>query len=313
MKLLKCTKRDALRTVKNLFLVVFGTLVLSFGTSLFLLPYDLVAGGVSGYSIIISQLIPLEYVTDELVITAITWILFFVGLLVLGKDFAMKTLVSTIVYPIGIALFSNLTSTEILGGFFNLQTSAYSSIGIVLASVFSGVLVGLGCALSFLGGGSTGGLDVIAFVICKIFPRIRSSVVIFMLDATSVILGMFVIGDFTVSLLGIVSAFMASLIIDKVFVGGSRAFVANIVTEKYEEINKLIIERLDRTTTIFDVMGGYSGKNKKTVMVSFTMNQYAELTAIISQTDRNAFVTIHRAHEINGEGWTKHELPKKKI
>ena len=306
----KLTKKDIFKTVKSVGLIIVGTLIIALGTSIFMLPYDLVTGGLSGYAIVLSRLIPPEILSVQMIITILTWVLFFIGLIVLGKSFAMKTLVSTIVYPIGVALFSNITSPDFLGGFFNLQLSKYSGVGVLLAAVFSGVLVGLGCALSFLGGGSTGGVDVIAFVICKIFKRLRSSVVIFAVDATAVIFGMFVIGDFVLSLLGIVSAFVAALMVDKVFIGGSKAFVAHIVTEKPEEINKLIIEKLDRTTTVLDVTGGYSGDEKKMLMVSFSMNEYSELMNIITKTDREAFITVNQAHEINGEGWTKYDLKK---
>ncbi len=305
---LKMTKQDVFKNIKNISLIVIGTLILAFGTSLFMLPYDLVAGGISGYAIVLSQIIPQEYLTVELIITILTWVTFFLGLVVLGRSFAMKTLISTIVYPIGVALFSNITSSEFFGGFFNLNISEYSSVGVLLAAVFSGVLVGFGCALSFLGGGSTGGVDVIAFIICKLFKRLRSSVVIFAVDATAVIFGMFIIGDFVLSLLGIVSAFVTALVVDKVFIGGSKAFVAHIITSNHEEINKQIIEKLDRTTTVISVMGGYSGNEKKMLMVSFSMSQYSELMNIITKADRAAFVTVNQAHEINGEGWTKNEL-----
>ncbi len=308
---LKLTKQDWLKTAKNITLVVIGTLILSLGTSIFMLPYDLVTGGVSGYAIILSQIIPPEYLSVEMIITILTWTMFFLGLIILGKSFAMKTLVSTIVYPMGVALFSNITEPDFMGGFFNLQLSQYSGVGVLLAAVFCGVLIGLGCALSFLGGGSTGGVDVIAFIICKIFKRMRSSVVIFAVDATAVICGMFVIKDFVLSLLGIVSAFVAALVVDKVFIGGSKAFVAHIVTDRSEEINRLIIEKLDRTTTVIDVVGGYSGANKKMLMVSFSMNEYSELMSIITTSDREAFMTVNQAHEINGEGWTKYDLKKK--
>ena len=308
---LKYTKRDVFRLSKNIVLVVVGTLILSFGTSLFMLPYDLVTGGVSGYAIVLSQIIPPEILSVQLIITILTWTMFLLGLLVLGKSFAMKTLISTIVYPIGVALFSNITSENFLGGFFNLNSSAYSGVGVLLAALFSGVLVGLGCALSFLGGGSTGGVDVIAFTICKIFKRFRSSIVIFLVDASAVVLGMFVIGDFVLSLLGIVSAFVAAMVVDKVFLGGSKAFVAHIVTEKSDDINKLVIEKLDRTSTVISVTGGYSGEKKKMLMVSFSMNEYAELMNIINKTDKDAFMTVNRAHEINGEGWTRYEKKQK--
>jgi uncharacterized membrane-anchored protein YitT (DUF2179 family) len=296
------------RQIKCAALVVLGTLLLSLGVSLFMLPYRLVTGGVAGYAIILTRLLPFSFVTESLVITVLTWTLFFVGWAVLGRDFALKTLISTIVYPVGVALFSHLPTSAVLGGFFDLQSSAYAGVGVLLAAVFSGALIGLGCALSFLGGGSTGGLDIIAFVLCKLVRRLRSSVVIFLLDAMAVVLGMFVIGDLVLTLLGIISAFLSALVVDKVFLGGSRAYVAHIVTEQDEAISRAIIERIDRTTTVFDVHGGYSGRPKRVLMVSFTVRQYTELTAIVSSLDRDAFMMVHRAHEIGGEGWTKHDL-----
>lgn len=308
----KYSKADILQAVKNLALIIVGTIILAFGTSVFLLPFDLVTGGVSGYSIVIKTFLPFEFITKELIIAILTWTLFILGFIILGKNFAMKSLISTLVYPIATAAFSNLRNSDFLGGFFRLEESSHPEISILLAAVFSGVFVGFGCALSFLGGGSTGGVDVIAFTICKIFKRAKSSVVLFIIDATAVMLGMFVIGDFVVSLLGIVSAFIAASVIDKVFVGGNRAFVAHIVTDKYDEINAEIRDKMDRTTTLYDAVGGYSGEPKKVVMVSFTMSQYAELMAIVTKLDKNAFMTINRAHEINGEGWTKYELKKKK-
>ena len=308
---IKLTKTDVLKTAKNIGLIVIGTLILALGTSLFMLPYNLVTGGVSGYAIVLSQIIPPEYLSVEVIITILTWVTFFLGLIFLGKTFAMKTLVSTIVYPIGVALFSNITSPEFMDGFFNLGSSQYSSVGVLLAALFAGVLIGFGCALTFLGGGSTGGVDVIAFIACKIFKRLRSSVAIFVVDASAVLFGMFVIGDFVISLLGIASAFVAALVVDKVFIGGSKAFVAHIITDKYEEINRQIIEKLDRTTTVVDVVGGYSGENKKMLMVSFSMNEYSELMSIITKNDREAFLTVNQAHEIHGEGWTKYDVKSK--
>ena len=291
--------------LKNIILTVVGTLILAAGTAIFILPFDLVAGGVSGFAIIIKQLIPAEFVTIDLIVTALTWALFLMGLAVLGRGFAMKTLISSIVYPVGISLFLRLTDPSVFGGFFSLQNSSHSDIALLLGATLGGVLVGAGCAVTFLGGGSTGGTDILAFTLCKIFKKWKSSVVIFAVDAVVVVLGMFIIGDFVLTLLGILSAFIAALMVDKVFLGGSRAFIAQIVTKKYDEINAGVIAKLERTTTILDVTGGYSGTPKKMVMVSFTMSQYADLLRIISKADKYAFVTIHRAHEINGEGWTR--------
>ena len=111
-------KYGVLYLFKNLLLVVVGTLILAFSTAVFLIPYDLIAGGVSGIAIVIDHVIPdsVEFITIDLIITALTWILYFVGLVALGKSFALKTLVSAIVYPPAIALFMRLSSPDVLGG-----------------------------------------------------------------------------------------------------------------------------------------------------------------------------------------------------
>jgi len=298
------SKKSVLNMGRNVCLTVVGTLVLALGTALFIIPFDLIVGGISSLAILLNKIIGSQFLTMDMLITIVTWVLFFIGLFVLGLDFAMKTLISAIVYPVGISLFSRLVDPNVMNGFFCLTQSEYSEISILLATLFGGVLIGAGCAITFLGGGSTGGVDIIAFLICKIFKKFRSSVVIFIIDALTIIMGIFVIRDFVLSLLGITSAFISALVVDKIFLGESKAFIAQIVSDKYEDINTQIIERLERTTTIVEASGGYSRKPKKMLMVSFTMAQYSELLSIITKTDKTAFVTIHRAHEINGEGWT---------
>ena len=299
------TKSEILTTLKNVLLVIAGTLVLSFGAAVFIIPFDLVTGGISGIAIILNKIIPIEFLTVDVIITIATWLLFFAGLLVLGKSFALKTLISTIIYPLGVSLFMKLTDPSFLNGFFCLQASEHSETSLILATTLGGVCVGAGCAITFLGGGSTGGVDIIAFTICKIFKRLKSSVVLFVVDASIVILGMFILGDFVISLLGIFSAFIAALMVDKVFIGSSKSFIAQIISEEYEAINKEILSKVDRGSTIIDVVGGYTGSDKKMIMVSFTVNQYAEILNIIHKNDKNAFVTIYQAHEIAGEGWTR--------
>ena len=300
----KFDRSELLRACKNIALVVFGTAVLAFATGVFIIPFELVSGGMVSMGIILNKLIPVEFITVDMYITAITWMFFFIGLFVLGRDFAMKTIISTVLYPPLLSLFMRLASPDVLDGFLYLGDSEHGAIGLLLAAIFSGAGVGAGCAITFLGGGSTGGVDIIALSIAKYSKKIRSSVVIFAIDASLVVIGMFVIKDFIISLLGIVSAYLAANVIDRIFLGRSRAFIANIISDKYEQINEAIIENVHRTTTVISVVGGYTKSPKHMLMVSFTMRQYAELIAAVNRIDKNAFITVHGAHEINGEGWT---------
>jgi uncharacterized membrane-anchored protein YitT (DUF2179 family) len=126
----------------------------------------------------------------------------------------------------------------------------------------------------------------------------------FLTDVTIVLLGVFSMQNLVISLLGVVSAMIIAIMIDKIFLGGSAAFVAQIVTDYGEELNRAIIEEAGRTTTIFEVRGGYSGKDKKMLTITFSMRHYTLLMNIVHRVDPAAFVTVWRAHEIRGEGWT---------
>lgn len=305
MKKLNLDKKKILKFIKDTLLVIAGTGLLGIGTGLFYIPFELVTGGVSGLGIVLEEWFPVF--SAEMYASVLVWVLFFVGLIFLGRHFALQTLVSTIVYPLFLNLGSWLVDSGILDGFFDLTSELYSdfsSAAIILATVFGGVLVGAGCALTFLGGGSTGGSDIIPLVICKFFPKLKASVMIFITDATIVILGMFAFGNLILTLLGVVAAFVCAIVVDKVFLGESGAFIAHIVSDKYREISDAVISQMNRTTTITNVRGGYSGEDKKLVMVTFSMRQYHVFAAIVSALDKDAFVTVHRAHEISGDGWT---------
>ena len=297
-------RKDIAIQIKNISLVVLGTLILSFGTVVFILPFDMVVGGVSGIAIVLHSF-GLTFIGEELWIAILTWGLFLIGLIFLGKDFAMKTLISAIVYPIGIALFSELVQADVLGGIFVLKESGYTELPYIISSAVGGALVGVGCAITFLGGGSTGGVDVIAFLLCKYSKRLKNSTALFLVDSTIVILGIFAVQNLILSLLGILSTMICAIVIDKVFLGGAAAFVAQVITEKPLEINQEVIERLERSTTICEAKGGYSMRQKHLLIISFSMRQYALLMQLVQQIDPQAFVTIHKAHEISGEGWTR--------
>ena len=297
-----------LKSLKNFGLVVLGTFILAVAIELFILPASLNTGGVSGIAICFEYAgITTEFFTTEVIISIFTWLLFFLGLIFIGWKFSLKTLVTTIFYPIFIFLLEWLVKNVD----WLLIVNSPSLIGReamaqLLCSIFGGACVGIGIAITFLGGGSTGGVDVITFILCKYIKKLKSSVSIFAIDALIIILGVVVnpTHDLALALLGVLSAFIAALMVDKLFIGSSKSFVAYVVTDKYKELTEAIITELDRTTSILDIEGGYSKEMKKMVMVSFTMFQYSNLISLITRLDKKAFVTVHKAHEINGEGFS---------
>lgn len=302
------------KLVRQIGMVFCSAFILAVAVELFIANFGLVSGGVTGISIVLERVFRdftdasgAQILDAEFWITSLTWIFFFLGLILVGKKFAMNTLLFTIFYPGCIYLVESFIKWEVFGGYFtSIADKSYGNyqIGLILAAIVGGAMVGLALAIAFKAGSSTGGVDIISFAICKIFPKIKISRVTLLIDASIVVLGMFVIQDFVISLLGIISAAVTSFVLDKVFLGGDRAFIAQIVSEKHDDIRSAIRDDMDRTSTIFDCVGGYSGENKKMVMVSFTMSQYAKLMEIIEKIDESAFVTVHRAHEINGLGFT---------
>lgn len=296
--------------INNGMFIFLGTFVLAFGITMFIFPFDLVTGGVSGLGIIIAKMFEdvefLSGIGPDIYSSIVNWILFVVGFFLLGKEFAMKTLVSTAIYPLALFVSEWIVHTSSLSTLLDITAyqGEYRAIALIIATVFGGACIGAGCAFTFLGGGSTGGVDVIALTLSKYIRKLKSSVAFFICDTLIIIVGIFAVDNILLSLLGIVSAFICATSIDKLFLGETSAFIAHVVSDKYEEINDAIIKKMSRTTTIFDATGGYSGDDKKMLMVTFNMRQYPIFTHLISSIDKNAFVTVHRAHEINGEGWT---------
>lgn len=309
-KLLSKNKKEWLRLIKSTTMVLLGTFVLAFGVEMFIFPFDLITGGISGMGIIVEKCFSgiefLKEIKADTYSSIINWILFVMGFFILGKEFAGKTLISTIFYPVALFVCDYIVHASPVASILDLTTygAEYYGISLIIATLFGGACIGGGCALTLLGGGSTGGVDVIALMLCKCIKNLKSSVAFFICDSLIIVVGIFAVQNMILSLLGIISAFVCAMSIDKIFLGDSSAFIAHVVSDKHDEINDAIIHKMSRTTTIFDATGGYSGSDKKMLMVTFNMRQYPIFTHLISTIDKNAFVTVHRAHEINGEGWT---------
>ena len=166
----KYSKKEIMLMIKNIFLVIIGTVILAFGTGVFLFPYNIITGGIAGISITLNNLIPefeiLGLKSYDIYVFVVTWGLFLIGLFVLGKSFSLKTLISTIVYSPIFSLSVRLVESNALNGFFDISAN-YGELSVLLGAVFGGAFVGVGCAIAFLGGGSTGGTDIVGLALAK--------------------------------------------------------------------------------------------------------------------------------------------------
>lgn len=292
------------RKFKDLIWILMGNIILAFGTRVFLLEHSLITGGTSGISIILEELTHGQ-IDVNLCITILTWVLFFLGFLTLGFRFAINTLISTIVFPPLLYLFS--TFIEVFPW---LSLSSTSEVSQLLSGIFGGVFVGVGCGLTFIGGGSTGGVDCLSLAANK-YLHIKTSTASFLIDATIVLIGFIVFKNLQNCLIGIISAITSALMIDRVFLGQSTSFIAFITTKKYNEVSQRILRDMERGTTFFYAEGGYTGDDYKVVEVVFDRKEYRDLQAIIVDIDPHAFVTTLRAHEVNGDGFKKIKVNKK--
>lgn len=325
-----------INVIKNILLIIAGNLFLAISASFFLVPCNLVTGGVSGIAIIIMKIISLAHgesivadsygiVDTNFIITILTIFFFILGLLIVGFNFSLKTLISTIVYPLFIYLFDFLRELGGTNNFLNIKnylpsvtsgTNPFSSymtydylntpsvIGIlILAALFGGLLMGFGVALSFKGGGSTGGTDCIIIALDR-HTKMKSSNISAVMDSLIIIIGILITKDLIMGLIGIMGAVCCALMIGKVYVGASTELYARIVSNKWNEISDSINKEMERGTTIYAATGGYTGDEKRVVTTSFSKDQYNDFMKIMKRIDPRAFVTISTMYEVQGYGFS---------
>lgn len=304
------TKKEWLKMGYHVLLIIVGTLFLTFGTVAFLTPYNIVTGGISGIAIAVQNAIfgngeNVKNIVD-IVAVSLNIVLFVIGFFFLGKKFSIQTFLSVIIYTASFPLFIRVLHVD---QWFNLESGFDSAsldprFTILLAALCGNSFVGIGVALTFLGGGSTGGVDVLALIANKYF-KVKTSVATFFIDASIIIIGFIISKDFVTAIIGVMGAFVSALLIDKIFVGTSESFIATIISDRYEEINQFVIHELDRSTTMINAIGGYSKGDKKMIRVVFGKKEYTQFIDFIRKIDPNAFISIAKAHEIRGEGFTE--------
>jgi uncharacterized membrane-anchored protein YitT (DUF2179 family) len=236
------------------------------------------------------------------------------GWIFLGNGMAIKTAVATIVYPLTLSLGTYLAT--LFPDFFITSglIEGVLPVNYLISAIFGGVLVGAGVGLTFLGGGSTGGVDIIVLILEK-FTKQKVSTLTFITDGLIVVLGLFVLKRLDLMLIGIISAFITSIMIDKIFDMEENVSV-NIISKKYEEINEIVLKQLQRGTTIVDAIGGYSQKDVKMLIIVLDIREYYLLEEIVAKVDSEAFLYTNKSSHVRGEGFksfTKELVEEKEI
>ncbi len=276
----------------NVLVIMTANFLLAFASAFFLIPMNIVNGGMTGLSLIFFSwfAIPVDITTAIL-----AWSFFFVGLMILGKKFSAQTFLATILYPIFLFLLIRFVGSDWIG--FSIEEETHR----LLASVFGGSLVGLGIGMSFLVGGSTGGFDVVMLIGQRYFDW-KASVSSFVIDAVIIAIGMFTFGIIT-GLYGVIATVLTSVMIELVFVGLSKVYLVTIVSSQHALINQFIIDKLSRGSTIYQAKGGYLQQTQQVIQVAIQRQEYFLLKQMIAQTDPSAFVMITQARAILGLGF----------
>ena len=271
---------------KDIVWVVAGNAVLALAVSMFILPYDILSGGVAGIAVALQPLIPLPV---TLMVNLLVVGLFILGACFLGKEFAMKTILSSLIYPVFLTFFSGRVPVLDLDP--------------ILASLYGGLLGGMGGGMALRTGASTGGMDIPPLIVHKL-THIEIAKLVLITDALTVLLGAFTYGLEAV-LIGFVSVWASSVAIDKVLMfGGQQAKAIQIISDQYEQIIERIHSELERGTTLIEAQGGYTHEKRKIVLVVITKNQYPALMEMVTAIDKEAFVIANDTHEVKGFGFS---------
>ena len=299
-------KKRVLKLVNNYVAIILGTFLLAFGSVIFLTKAELVAGGVSGIAIIIQHFVSVQ-IYDYLV-AALTVLFCFIGLIFLGKDFALKTALSSLLYIGFTFLFKRVVFFDELAKTFAGEQLAGN---LILCGIFGGVFIGGGVAITFLGGGSSGGIDVVQLLLSK-YTGIKESVSGFLIDGIIILVGMFSMQLWVQSLCGILSSFVTAALIEIVYIKNQTAYQVDIISDKWEEISRYAQDELERGATIIRAEGGYKGEERVILRVVFDRFQYEKIKKYIASVDPKAFVTYTQTNAVFGEGFKKHTKKIKK-
>ena len=313
------TKQEWIKAILKALVVVIGTFVVAFGNVAFLVPLDINAGGLNGVAIIAKYFVSenTKVLVYNIIVDAASVALWLVGLIFIGKEFALMTLVATIAFPLANWIFTACPGVsdafvkfgemiKYAGTVDNTPTAG----NFLMAGIFGGVFVGIGVAITFVGGGSTGGVDVLTFLLEK-YLHIKQSIASFIVDGTIVTLGLCVLlpvdKDFLLPCLsGVISAFMSAILIEVVFIGSQTAYQVDIISDKWEEISKYAQDVLGHGATIIHAQGGYKGDKRIILRIVFKKREYSKIRSYIAQVDPKAFVTYTQTNAVFGEGFKSH-------
>ena len=282
------------REVNDYLFITFGLICYALGWAAFLLPYEITTGGVTGISAIIYYATGIELQISYFVINAV-----FLGfaLKILGPRFSIKTIYAIFTLTFLLWFFQALLKDD------NGQLPQLMGPGQeFMACVIGAGLLGFGIGLVFCHNGSTGGTDIIAWIINK-YKDVTLGRMMMYLDILIISSCYFIFHDWKRVLFGFCVLFIMSIVIDYVINSTRQSVQFLIFSRKHEEIAEGITRRIDRGVTLLDGTGWYSKKDIKVIVVLAKKNQSIDIFRLVKDIDPNAFISQSNVVGVYGEGF----------
>jgi uncharacterized membrane-anchored protein YitT (DUF2179 family) len=276
-----------LRDLKDAALLLIGAFIYAAGTACFVTPANIAPGGATGIAIMINFLTgwPVGAVTMLINIP-----LLFLAWKYLSRKFAIRTAVACFIcsFILDYLVTPNL---PIYGG------------NRLFGSLYGGILVGVGMALIFIAGCSTGGSDIASYLMQKKRPDISIGRSLLILDGIILFISIFAFNDVDAGLFGMASLYAQTKVIDAILYGYDAGTQVSIITKQPKRISKRIIEEMDRSATIVDGKGAYSEDDLSIVVCVVRRSEFSSLRRIIQENDEKAFVIVTEVTEVLGLGF----------
>ena len=275
------------KNVKVVCCILAGNIILAFALSAFILPHGMIVGGTTGLSIIVNHYL---HVDISAVVAGVNALMFFTGLLFLGKKFALTTILSTVIFPGLLSFFRSVDALNHLTG------------NLLLAALYGGVLIGLGIGIVLRAGASTGGLDIPPLVLNKKF-KIPVGVSMYAIDF-AILMIQVLFSNTEQVLYGIIITLLSSLVINQVMVSGNQQVQIFVISDKTEQLREKLIYEMDFGVSLVHMEAGYTGKEQWGLMCVTTQRNLPVIKEAVREIDKKAFITVSRIYEVEGRGFT---------
>lgn len=283
-------------TASEWFMCIVGSFMYAAAVSLFVTPLKFAAGGLTGLGILVNYLIP--YISTGVFVFAANIPLFIISWKKFGFRFIARTVFATALVSVFIDALSTLG--EKYGWFFDGEEK-------LVGAIFGGIIAGAGLGIVFLGGATTGGLDILARLLKIKFPHFSVGRLILICDFAVVLLSGIVYKSVDSILYSIIIVFLSSLAVDYIVAGKSHSKLLFILTDFHEEVTKDIIAICGRGVSVIPAKGGYTGKDKKLLLCVVRTHEAARVRNVVAKYDENPFIIIADSSEVLGQGFKSHK------